>query len=226
MTKHRDIAAEAAEVLARRDDVYAVLLGGSVARGEHQTSSDIDLLIVGDDTFDLPVRQTHGGLLVERIAHTERAWVDRFDRPKTSWLYAFLEATVLYDRGPAQRLRHEARTVQASYRASTELRSLLATFLWHGQAKLDRVRPEDARSQGFWSAIFVETIIDALYTVHHVPLPAGSRRMAYLSLVPMTANELRDLDALLTGSTAHRFEAAIRLVKSLRSQLGPADHES
>ena len=157
---------------------------------------------------------------------TEQDWLHHFDRPKTSWLYAWLEATVLYDSGPARRLQHQASRVQTDYRASAELKSLLATFLWHSQAKLDRVRPNDTRSQGFWSSIFVETIIDAIYTVHDVPLPAGSRRMAYLSLVPMTGIELQDLDTLLTGTTADRFQAAQRLVESLRAQLGPADHES
>ena len=224
--RHDHVATEVAETLSRRDDVLAVLLGGSVARGEHQPSSDVDLLVVGTDDLDLPTRQNHRGFLVERISHTERAWLQRFDRPKTSWLYAWLEATVLYDSGPARRLQHQARRVQTTYRASAELKSLLATFLWHGQAKLDRVRPDDTQSQGFWSSIFVETIIDAMYTVHDVPLPAGSRRMAYLSLVPMTGTERRDLDTLLTGATADRFHAAQRLVESLRPQLGPADHET
>jgi predicted nucleotidyltransferase len=226
MTRHLHVAAAVAESLARRDDVEAVLLGGSVGRGEHQASSDIDLLIVSTDAFALPVRETYGELLVERIAHTEGDWLGRFDRPKTSWLYAFLEANVLFDSGAAERLRHQARTVQATYRASPELKSLLATWLWHGQAKLDRVQPEDAELQGFFSSVFVETIIDGLYTVHDVPLPAGSRRMAHLSLVAMTAREQRDLHSLLTGGTADRFEAAQRLVGGLRDQLGPADHET
>lgn len=42
----------------------------------------------------------------------------------------------------------------------------------------------------------------------------------------MTAHETRDLNELLTGSTTNRFAAAKRLVESLRSQLGPADHET
>ncbi len=224
--RHRDVAAAAGRELACRDDVHAVLLGGSVARNEHRPTSDIDLLVVVGEDFALPVREMHGDLLVERISHTEQGWFDRFDRPKTSWLYAFVEATVLYDTGPAKRLQHQASSVQATYRASRELKSVLATSLWHGQAKLDRVQPADARAQGFWSSVFVETIIDALYTVHDVPLPAGSRRLAHLTLVPMEDDEQEAVGALLTGNSADRFDATNHLVRSLRQKLGPADHEA
>jgi hypothetical protein len=66
----------------------------------------------------------------------------------------------------------------------------------------------------------------AVVTVHDVPLPAGSGRMAHRDLVPLTDSEHRDLHALLTGETADRFQATERLLASLWSQLGPADHET
>lgn len=223
---HRRIAEQEAAELAARDDVAAVLLGGSVVRGEHQPSSDVDLLVVGPESTELPVRRVVRGVLVERTSHSEAGWAARFDRPRTSWLYAFLEATVLFDDGSGRRLQQQAQAVQESYRASPELRSLLATSLWHGQAKLGRAIHGDDQVRGYWAGICVETIIDALYTVHDVPLPAGSRRMDYLHLVSLTVEERKDLAQLLTGTTQQRFEAATRLITAVRHELGPADHEA
>ncbi|MGH3488001.1 MAG: hypothetical protein ACRDP8_08820 [Actinopolymorphaceae bacterium] len=36
-----------------------------------------------------------------------------------------------------------------------------------------------------WSALCTETVLDGIYAIHDVPLPAGARRLAYLSHVPL-----------------------------------------
>lgn len=220
---HRRVALAHAERLRGRDDIRAVLLGGSVARGNHCASSDIDLLIVGPEVDELQVRVMDGELLVERISHSEPQWRLRLDRPRTSWLYALLDAEVLYDDGSAARLREASAATLRTYRASPELRERLATMLWHGQAKL--ARAADDRSRGLWSALFVETILDGLYTVYDIPLPAGARRLEHLHLVPLDTTEQALVTDLLTGDTDRRFAATTELTADLRSRLGPADHE-
>jgi hypothetical protein len=222
---HRRLAEQTALELSRRGDVEAVLLAGSVARNQHHPSSDVDLLVVGPDSSTLAVRVLVDGLLVERIAHSEAGWMKRLDRPRTSWAYAIREAVPLLDRGAGQRLHLAAQDVFRNYRASDTLRSLLATALWHGQAKLARALSADDRAQGFWSSVMVETLIDGLYTVHDVPLPAGSRRLEHLAEVPLTSDEKIHLEQLLTGSPHDRIAAAAALAETLRAALGPADHE-
>ena len=228
MDPHRKIAERVGAQLARRNDVLAVLLAGSVCRGEHVAASDIDLLVVTaeDSLLEVGPRRLVEGLLVEWIARPEAQWLTRFDRPKTSWLYSFLEAEVLMDQGPAERLVKAARGVQQTYQTSAKLRELLATALWHGQAKLDRVQAAGTvRELGFWAALCVESVLDGVYAVHDVPLPAGARRLAYLHLVPLTDEEDTLIDTMLTGSAAERFEATRLLIARLRRELGPADHE-
>ena len=71
----------------------------------------------------------------------------------------------------------------------------------------------------------VETLIDALYAVHDVPLPAGSRRLEHLADGPLTAAEQTHLEQLLTGEPRVQLAAAATLAEILRDALGPADHE-
>jgi|GEM_PF-4779896 len=78
---------------------------------------------------------------------------------------------------------------------------------------------------GYWAAICIETILDGLFTIHDVPLPAGSRRLAYLNEVPLSNEERSLLTAYLTGTTVERFAATVRLSERLRGQLGVAGHE-
>ena len=161
---------------------------------------------------------------MERIAHSEAGWPQRLDRPRTSWAYAIREAVPLLDSGAGRRLQAAAQDVFRTYRASETLRSVLATALWHSQAKLARALSADDQAQ-VWASVMVETLIDALDTVHDVPLPAGSRRLEHLVDVSLTANEQVHLKQLLTGSPQDRITAAAALAKTLRAALGPADHE-
>jgi hypothetical protein len=140
-------------------------------------------------------------------------------------LYAFLEAQVIVDHGAAERLRAEAHRIRADYVASGDLNRTLATALWHGRAKLDRAADAGPLAQGFWAGICIETILDGLYTIHDIPLPAGSRRIEYLQDVPLTTAERSLLERYLTGSTVQRYRAAVELSTILRTRLGPADHE-
>lgn len=222
---HRAVAARVAHDLATRTTAQAVLLAGSVARGDHLPTSDVDLLVV-DSESGIPMRQTVDSVLVECISHSEADWITRFNRPKTSWLYAFLDAIVLFEEHRiGTRLKEEAERSRQTYTASDELRQQLATMLWHGQAKIARAADEDEATQGFWAAVCVDTVLDGLYTIHDVPLPAGSRRLAYLDTVPLLADEQRLLQQYLIGSTTERFSALLQLTRHLREGLGPADHE-
>lgn len=223
------MAQTVASELAAREDVLAVLISGSVARGEHQPSSDVDLLAVCTDGSPLPTadRSVRGGLLVELIARTEAAWAERFDRPRTSWLYPFLEGVIVYDTGPAARLAALASATLANYRTPAGVRGTLAAEFWHGQAKLDRAAGSaDPREQGFWASLLVEHVVDGLYAIHNVPRAAGSRRLAYLSWLDLTPRESHLLDTMLTGETLARFDATQQLVAHLRERLGPPDLEA
>ncbi|MER6170882.1 hypothetical protein [Streptosporangium sp. NPDC001681] len=226
MDPHRKVAERVGAELTERNDVLAVLLAGSVCRSEHVATSDVDLLVVTteDSSLEVGPRRLVEGLLVEWIARPEAEWLTRFDRPKTSWLYSFLEAEVLMDLGPGTRLVEAATRVLETYRTSAKLRELLATTLWHGQAKPDRAQAAGTpRELGFWAAICMETALDGLYAVHDVPLPAGARRLAYLHRVPLAEDEDTLVETMLTGDTAGRFEATRHLITRLRTELGPAD---
>jgi predicted nucleotidyltransferase len=110
LLRHRELAEAVGADLARRTDVLAVLITGSVGRGDHVPASDVDLLVVTADDHTLePTRRLCDGLLVEWGARSEAEWLERFDRPKSSWLYPFLEGQVIFDSGPAARLIEAAR---------------------------------------------------------------------------------------------------------------------
>lgn len=224
---HRKLAEAVAAELATAPHSLAVLITGSVGRGEHVPPSDVDLLVVAAKGRRL--RTTRGvrhGLLVEAIVKTEQEWLEHFDRRKASWLYAFLESDVVYDTGPAARLIDAAEATIGRYKTSDELKNELAVAFWHGQAKLDRASASgDEREYGFWASIVTPSLLDGLYAIHDVPLPAGSRRLSYLHLLDLDRDEQSWVTDLLSERPRRRLQAARSLAARLRSELGDPNLE-
>lgn len=225
---HRELARRVATELSDRDDVRSVLIAGSVGRGEHTANSDVDLLVVvtADSVLTTSQRTVREGLLVEYIARTPDRFRERFDRPSTSWLYAFLEAEIVYDLGPAAQLVANAYDVLATFQTSAEDRAMLAALLWYHQARLDRAAASgDPRQQAFCSSLLVELVIHALYAIHHVPRAPGTRQLAQLHRVALTPNEAHLLDRMLVADVPSRFKATCHLVAHVRAALGPPELE-
>jgi predicted nucleotidyltransferase len=211
----------AAEAIERRDAI-AVLLTGSVARGDAVASSDVDLIFVTAPGVDLAGmrRELRDDVLVETVARSEAEWRERFRRPTPRWVYAFVEAEVLFDSGVAARLISDANDVKTGYLTPMSVLDDLAVGLWHGQGKLDRaLASNDPVVRGYHAAVAVDWIIDALFAVHDIPLPAVSRRLDYLADVPLDPGVARDWSILLTGGVNERLETVATLIGWLRERL-------
>ena len=97
-------ASEIASQLAERRDVDAVLLYGSVARGDAESDSDIDLLIVGRDAGQTVAgfRRWVGSADLDRRAsyafHTRESFADLVDEGSRFLLHLRTEGQVLLDR--------------------------------------------------------------------------------------------------------------------------------
>ena len=212
-----------AEELARQDDVLAVLLVGSAARGTEIATSDIDLLTVlsGEGSERTRPRTLRDGYLIEIWAKTEAEWEERFRRARPRWIYSFFEADVLHDTGPAARLRSAAQAAYGDYETPEEVREELAMMLWHGEPKLRRALQAGGEQAGYWASVFLPGILDGLYAVHDRPPPPGSRRLDLLRTLPISAEERRHVTVSCTGSANERLRAIAVLLEMLTHRLGP-----
>jgi predicted nucleotidyltransferase len=216
------MAATVAAELWTREDVSAVILIGSVARGDATSSSDVDLAVVSGEEVEGPAmrRELRGGTLVEIISRSDRGWRERLRRPMPRWLYALLEGQILHDDGVGARLVDAAREARRAYKTPKAVLDEMAAAFWHGQAKVDRaLASADPMTRAYQASLAVDWIIDALYAVHDVPLPAASRRLHYLEDVPLDTGMRRDWQSLLTGDVDERIHANARLQATIRARL-------
>lgn len=218
----RQTAVTVAAEIWNRQDVIAVILTGSAARGDATPSSDLDLAVVtGEEPVEGAMRREfRAGVLVECVSRSESAWLERLHRPVPRWLYAFIEGEALHDDGAGARLIRAAHEVRSAYKTPKAVLHDMAVAFWHGQAKVDRALVSvDPAEKGYQASVAVDWILDALYALHDVPLPAASRRLHYLKDVPLDSGMRRDWQSLLTGEVNERLNANARLQASIRERL-------
>lgn len=106
MTKAKLIAEE----MSRNEPVVAVILFGSVARGEDTAESDIDILVVTEVEVEEPLNNTIYDLMFKYDVPVEAIFLTYDDliinlHAKTTFSFGLLEGyQVLYDRGGVENL--------------------------------------------------------------------------------------------------------------------------
>ena len=201
----------------RVDGAAAVLLHGSVVRGQQRPDSDIDLLVVTDDNRrQLPRHQALDGFDVEAIVGTSSEWQGRLDRDQPTLTYAWAEARPLDDpAGVGATLVKYARNRLDTYTTPDIVRQNLRQWWQHVAPKLAASRDRTDVEAGIAAAISLDKIIETLFAVNNRPNPPAAstpRRLALLTDLTVPAG-LHDLFAAATTGTAHqRAHACLQLI--------------
>lgn len=122
---------------AERDaEVIALLLTGSMARGDALPGTDIDVrILVRTLTAPSFTRQQRAGVLIEQTLTTEKfAQTKLLSNPMH--VYAYLDGVILYDPdGALRRMRAVAEQLLSSYRVPNPQKRELADALSHPEEK-------------------------------------------------------------------------------------------
>jgi predicted nucleotidyltransferase len=200
--RHRALADRiCAKLLRERDDVVAVLLTGSVGRGDAQRHSDIDLHAIahrgGPST-----RFVLNGIHVSVDVSTPDAWRRSMVEPDT-WLplrHGGLAGEVLHDpMAVVESVREEVRRLP--WRVYREAAAMALTGMYEDLGKVRNARTARDRGLLIWGAFAVA--VGAAMTV------ALLNRRAYAS-ENTVATEWRTF-AALPRTFAQNFEAAFGL---------------
>ncbi len=207
---------------AKRDPaVSAVLLTGSIARGDALPGTDIDVrylaTVDGPATFE---RGFEDDLLVERTFTDERsALAQLIENPMH--VYAYLDGRILYDRdGALSRLRAEAERVFRGYRAPQQLKVDLAEDLRHPEDKIrvgleagDLLRAVYCLSTSSWG------LIQGLWAANDRPLPPNSSVRPHLRDLAGPEDLETQFERLFLGEPRQRAQTGLFLLGWIRQRL-------
>lgn len=146
---HYRTAERVAMLLMDDGSTTAVVLHGSVARGTHRSTSDIDLVVIGSTSTGLQ-RVDVDGLRVELITRTFEEWMTTFHRPIPAWTYAWSDGVILGQVGhAAEYLVAAAIEVLRTFRPPQSLLAEHLVYWEHVRPKLaDAIARGDAAEIG------------------------------------------------------------------------------
>lgn len=203
-----------------RDEVRALIVTGSVARGEAHLGNDLDILLLSTGIHISKEYRVESSL-VELGTITLPTALENMSKNPMS-VYMYLDAKAIFDKDNSLELLHKrAQEVLVSYKPTEENKKLLKKWL---SSVVDKVivaeKNEDTEKVAFHVSNVLWKTVEGLYTINFVPTPASTsalRRIRTLKVLPENFDTLwKDV---LMGNLQERTKATIFLIKFVLSKI-------
>lgn len=213
---HRRLLRESLDDLLRDRRVTAVLLTGSLARGDALPSSDLDLhVLLRSGTLPSFSSEIRGGVLIERKAADFETLRTRIDNGPME-VYSYLDGRILHDpEKQLERLCVIARNRFTAYRSAPQERREIAYWLRSASGKIVGAREAgDKLKAGYLTATTSWKILEGLWAANDKPMPPSGAVWAHLHELTDDPKPLTCwLHKLFCGDTEERTKAAIVLAR-------------
>jgi predicted nucleotidyltransferase len=220
--QHRRILEAVLEELGRDSEVIAVMLAGSVARGDALPKSDLDLHLILQAGKKRAFRsETRDGVPVEFHAHNLESALHRLER-RPSWAYAYSDGITLFDPyGHIATLKARAAEILKAYRTPDEERQAILYWLTSSARKLRAaMTANDPLREGMLASTTAWKILEGIFAANHQPTPASGEMLARVLKLQRVPDELElILDSMFTGGHDERIAVTLELLDWVRSAL-------
>jgi predicted nucleotidyltransferase len=218
-TSHRPALDTVLPDLINEDGVIAIMLMGSLVRGDFLPSSDIDLLVVTEEEIGNRLDHTIvSGIVVEIARHSHDDADERLSiRPYEP--YRYLDGAILHDPNGEQKVLAEKAKIKAmTYAMPTGEIELTTIWLRKIRGKLlSAIEAKDTVLMGYLATMTSAEILNDLFAVNGRP-PAPTGSTAYSRVHEFGLDD--ELEALFGGDAYKRASAAVKLIDYLLDRFG------
>jgi len=230
--KYQNIVDQVVEELKHRRGIEAVLLSGSVARGDFTPYSDIEFNVIVSkedevkfEEEDLWRSREIEGVCIEIYYASSESWREEMLSPKDEprCLGQFSEAKILYDpSGVAEPLVNLARKTYAQFEYPSQYINLARYAVKHNRNKiLSRLYQSKELAAAIEADIATSWVLRGLAYLFTIPDTDGSRNIEKILASRRLADEFkRTLVLAIEGNSKERIEASIHLC-DLYLQMSP-----
>lgn len=221
--EHRDLLAEEIARYEQDAEVVALMLQGSVARGEPSALSDLDLFALLRDGCSRSFRhEIRRGVLVEcHFADAASARRKLAERPGLA--YGFLEGKPLFDRADSlDAIIADAKEILRTYVVGNEERQSLHHWLVSTRLKILAALGEGNEGEAaYLAAVTSWQIISGTWMVNGQPAPPAGSALRHLSRLSIRPPDLEaTLNRLFLAEHPTSTQAALELLTWLAETLG------
>jgi len=222
MNNHYKIIGKLKKKLINDSNNFALLVTGSVARGDATNDSDLDLMLITQKPGEF-TEKVIDGILVEIKSNTFEGYIEKMTNAPMN-VYQWLDAKVVFDKmGCFQQLFSKANEICHNYDPGEEEVRDLVRWLSSVQTKIKSAQKQkDNLLQGYNTSNVLWKVIEGLYLLNNKPLPPSTtafNRIKYLGKLPSRFPAL--WSDLLTGNSTTRSDATLKIIDFVLSKLKP-----
>lgn len=212
MDKHQEIINKVSEELKQKKDNLALFVTGSVARNEANKTSDLDLLLLTNDSKDFQEKEIDG-IVVEIKSNTLDGFIEKMDEKPIN-VYQWLDAKVIFGENKIlNKLQKHAEKIMSSHTPPEFPRKWLESV----RIKILAAKEKgDNLNLGFQTSNILWKIVEGFYILNKEPLPPATtafRRISVLKNLPIDFTNL--WSKILTGNLKERSDATLELLNFL-----------
>ena len=215
---HLQLLAAFVKQLKQDSGVSGVLLQGSVARGEHKTGSDLDLLVLLPPGDYRPfLSEVHDGILVEVHQGSAAHLKERLTK-RPSLAYGIRDGKIQFDRtGELDELKLFATEILRDYSTPVQERESIRYWLYTSQIKLcAALDADDDANAGLLASTNTWKILEGLWAANDLPTPSGGSVLHYLKELRLKPPQFQEsLIVLLTGTAKERAQVCSLIISWL-----------
>lgn len=209
--KYQQIIQNLKSEFETQEEVIAFFVTGSVARGDADEYSDLDLILVTKEAKPFEEFE-RGGVTVEIKRNTLDGFLEGMDKNPMN-IYQFLDAKSIFEKEDLlSKLQAKAEQILKSYHPQ----NLPEVKKWLASTKIKLISAQKNKDQaliGFLTATVLWKVAEGLYLVNSQPLPPTTtafKRLVQLKKVPANFSEI--WNKILTGNLEERTDSTINLI--------------
>lgn len=220
MDFYQEIISKLKKEYEQDDNILAMFITGSVARGEAHEGNDLDILLVAKKR--VPFKEYRvGESLVEiggGLIETSLKGIE--ENPMKVYLY--LDAKAVFDKGNyLQQLQKKAQQVLDSYKPSEEEKNALRKWL---VSVVDKVtvakKNSDIEKVGFHVSNVLWKTVEGLYLINSGPTPASTSALKRIHALKTLPNDFNEIwKKTLLGNLDERTNNTLALIQFILSNI-------
>lgn len=215
MQRHKKVLSALVESLKKKN--LAVLVTGSVARGDALEHSDLDLLVISKKGHSFKER-TVEGILVEIRTNTIHGFIKKMDQDPMN-IYQWLDAQPEYD--PDNILPHLKDHAQKIFDGYSPIK-FPKKWLKSAKKKIESARViENKLVLSFHTSNSLWKVVEGFYFINAVPLPPSSTAFKKIKTLKKLPENFEVLwEQTLTGDLDERAHTLLLFIEFIQKTQG------
>lgn len=220
MDFYKQIVNDIRKEYERNDQIFAMLVTGSVARKDEHVGNDVDILFVAKERIPPKEYRVHD-ILVETGGNTIGKMLQGL-KTHPMYTYMYLDAKAIFDKGNyLQQLQEKAQQILDDYKPSEEEKKALRKWL---VSVVDKVsvakRNNDTEKVSFAVATNLWETIEGVYLINSMPTPASTSALRKIRSLKVLPDNFENIwNKMLFGTLEERTNNTVALIQFVISNI-------